>query len=171
VAAASAVRAGHPQHFLCLLGKAPDGLQQQARESVGELDGLTAVAAQQFLSEQRVAFGSPVERVGPFRGQLAALDRGGELGGLTAAEPGQVDPLDPADPGQLRQQGSQRVGTVQFIGPERGDDQRVAQRPLIPGQEREQVPARAVRPVHVLDDDHQRRGIGQSFQQGEEFLE
>ena len=60
---------------------------------------------------------------------------------------------------------------VQVVGPVGHHDQQAVQRLLVADQEGQQVPARPVGPVHVLDDQHHRTGVGQVLQQHEHLLE
>jgi hypothetical protein len=63
------------------------------------------------------------------------------------------------------------MGAVQFVGAERDHDQQSAQGALVADQERQQVPARPVGPVRVLDHQHHRRVPGQVIERAEYLLE
>ena len=152
-------------------GSLPDALQQQVTEGLRQLPAYLAVTAEQRLDEQRVALGPVVQRLGQVPVRLAAQDAHGQLAGVLPGQPLQLDPLHPGDPVQRGQQRAQRMGAVQLVGAVRDHDQQPAERPLVPDQERQQVPAGPVGPVRVLDHQHHRRVPGQVLERPEYLLE
>ena len=166
-----AAGAGHPEQFLGVLRQPPDALQQQVTEGFRQLPAYLAVTAEQRLDEQRVALGPVVQRLGQVPVRLAAQDAHGQLAGVLPGQPLQLDPLHPGDPVQRGQQRAQRMGAVQLVGAVRDHDQQPAERPLVPDQERQQVPAGPVGPVRVLDHQHHRRVPGQVLERPEYLLE
>jgi hypothetical protein len=164
-------RARRPQDVLGLLGEPPHRGQQQIAQRLGQLCVRLAGPAQQFLQEQRVALGAPVDLVGHRRCQFAPEDPRRELVGVPPVQPRQLYPLHPAEPAKPGQQRTQRMGAVQVIGPEGHDDQHPVQHLLAADEKRQQVAGRAVGPVRVLDDQHDRPLVGQALQQRENLLE
>ena len=82
----------------------------------------------------------------------------------------QLDALDALEPIQLRQERTQRVLAVQLVRAVGADDGE----PLAAGrsqQEGEEVARRAIGPVQVLDDEHQRRLLAEPPEQGQQRLE
>ena len=84
-------------------------------------------------------------------------------------QPGQPDPGRVAAL-ELGQQRLQRVAAVQVIGAVRDDEQHPG-RADIAGQERDQVPGRAVGPVQVLHHDRSRCHLAQTHEEVEHPLE
>ena len=89
---------------------------------------------------------------------------------LQPGERAQLDPLDPVQPLGLGEEGPQRVAPVELVGPV-GRDQHEPLAARGAQQEGEEVARRAVGPVQVLDDEHERRLLGQPAEQGEQRLE
>lgn len=76
--------------------------------------------------------------------------------------------LHPAAALQLGQQ-SQRVSTVQVIGAVADHDQQRSSRLQVTDQERDQLTAGAIRPAHILDDQHHGPLTGEILQQTEQL--
>jgi hypothetical protein len=88
---------------------------------------------------------------------------------VPSRQPGQADPRGvPALP--FGKQRLQRVAAVQVIGAVRDDEQHPG-RADITGQERDQVPGRAVGPVQVLHHHRGRRHLAQAHEEVEHPLE
>jgi hypothetical protein len=136
-AAASGAR--DAEHLLGVFRQPPHRLLEQVGERVRYIGA--ARAGEQLLGEERVAFCPLVEGVGQRAVRRAAEDRRREFFRLPAAQPWELGPLDPVDPGQFGEQRPERMGPVQLVGAECHDDQHVAQRPLVADEEGDQVPA------------------------------
>ena len=63
------------------------------------------------------------------------------------------------------------MGAVQLVGPVGDHDEQAIQGLLVPDQEGQQIPGRAVGPVRVLDDHDDRACVSQLFEQDEYLLE
>ena len=159
--------AGDPQHVLGLVGQPLHPGEDQVTQRLGQV----VVTAHQFLDEQRIALAAREHPVHPCRFRLTAEDRREELRRFAAGQPGQIGPLHPGQPGELGQQRPQRVGAVQLVGAERADDQHPRQRPLVADQERQQIPGRAVGPVQILDEQHDRPALAELLKQRQHLLE
>ena len=89
---------------------------------------------------------------------------------LEPGEGAQLDPLDALQPLRLGEEGPQRVAPVELVGPVgRDQDEPLAARGA--QQEGEEVARRAVGPVQVLDDQHERRLLREPGEQGQQRLE
>ena len=166
-----AAGAGDPQHLLGVLGQPAHAVEQQVAKGFRQLRAQLPVTAEQGLDKQRVALRTVVQRVGQVAGRLAAEDADDQLTGVVSGQPGQFDPLHPGDPVQRGQQRAQRMSAVQFVGAERDHDEQPAEGPLVADQERQQIPARPVGPVRVLDHQDHRRMPGQVLKRAEHLLE
>ena len=95
--------------------------------------------------------GSAAELIGHQRRQVGTVE---------AREVQAVDPLSALE---LREIGEERAGRVGLVGPDGGDrqDALVTQ---VPGEERHEVACRRVRPLQVLDDQHDGRDARQPLQ-------
>ena len=124
----------------------------------------------ELLDEERVALG-PVDDVVDLLGtQLRRVqlgDEGADVGRLQWLE---LEALDAAEPGPLRDLGAERVAAVQVVGAVRRDHRyRAVERPG--EQEAEHVAGRMVGPVRVLDDQQHGRLLGGLFEQPVHGLE
>ena len=159
-------------------GEAQDGLRGRAQRLDAQHQRVAHVGRQalagggrgQLLGEERVALGAREElvdqaRLGPARrGSRRAARR------LLAREGRQLDALDDRGALGLGQERAQRVAAVQLVGAIGGDEQH----PLVPrvaDEEGQEVARRAVRPVDVLEDEHQRLRLGQPPRGGQQELE
>ena len=139
-----------------------------SRNVPGSPAGPSRACRHQLLDEERVATTPSLHIVDVRPVDERAIDGVDELGGRRPIERPNVDPLTPTafDLGEHRPQG---VTTVQLVGPERADQQEWAD-PSDPGQRREQGARRAVCPVQILDDDHQRTSLSKALEHTDDEL-
>ena len=123
----------------------------------------------ELLGEERVALGALVDRRDQARPGRMPQDRVELAGDVAAVEPSQLDPLDAGLPVGLGEPEQQRVAARELVAPER-DQQQQALRLGVADQEREELPRRVVRPVQVLDGEHDGPVGGEPPQQVEECL-
>ena len=145
-------------------GAGHDGIAQRARQPGGP----SRACRHQLLDEERVAATPSLHIVDVRPVDESAIDGVDELGGRRPIERPNVDSLTPTafDLGQHR---SQRVATVQLVGSERADQEQRAN-PSDPGQRREERACRAVRPMQILDDDHQRTSLSKPLEHADDEL-
>ena len=123
----------------------------------------------ELLGEERVALGALVDRRDQARPGRMPQDRVELAGNIATVEPSQLDPLDAGLPVGLGEPEQQRVAARELVAPER-DQQQQALRLGVADEEREELPRRVVRPVQVLDGEHDRSVGGEPPQQVEEGL-
>ena len=111
-----------------------------------------------------------MDRLDEPRVEVVAGDRAELLGRFAPVERHEREPLDATGPLELGQERQQRVAAMELVGAvgEQEHHRDVAQ---VPDEEPEQVAGRAVGPVQVLDDEHDRRPRGQALEDPEEQLE
>ena len=119
---------------------------------------------------ERVAAGSPVDLVQQLRRRHPAELGGEQLGGLGPGQRRQLEPAHARQPGQLRQERSQRMAPADIVGAVRGGEQQ-RHRPERPDQQVEQIPGGPVRPLQIVDHEHQRPVGGEPAQQRPEQLQ
>nr|WP_264674201.1 hypothetical protein [Nocardioides lijunqiniae] len=155
----AAAGAGRPDDLPGVVVEAVQAHQQD----VGEVGGHPAAGqggrAGELLDEERVALGAghDVAELGlaqPGRHQLADQGADGVVG-----QRRQRHPVDPAQPGPLRDLAAQRVAAVQVVGAVGGDDRDGAVE-LAGEEEAEHVAGGPVGPVGVLDDQQERAALG-----------
>ena len=102
--------------------------------------------------------------------EVVTGDRAELLGRLAPVERHEREPLHATGSFELGQERQQRVATMELVGAVREQEHHrdVAQ---VPDEEPEQVAGRAVGPMQVLDDEHDRRPRGQALEDPEEQLE
>jgi hypothetical protein len=151
-------------------GRDPGG-QRRANGRRQCPDGDPAAAGhQQLLDEEGIAVRPALDPVDELRGRVGAVDRGDEAGGLLAAEPFEVDPLEPTRPGDLGEPGQERVAAVDLVGPV-GQAQRDTVGGEVRNEERDRVTGRRVGPVEVLDHEQERPIAGDPLEHPEQGLE
>ena len=111
-----------------------------------------------------------MDRLDEPRVEVVAGDRAELLGRFAPVERHEREPLDATGPFELGQERQQRVAAMELVGAVREQEHHrdVAQ---VPDEEPEQVAGRAIGPVQVLDDEHDRRPSGQALEDPEEQLE
>ena len=162
---------GHAEHALRAVGRGRDpGGQRRLDRRRQAGDGRGSAGHQQLLDEEGVAVGPVLEPAEARPLRLLAEDRGDHPGGVVAAEPLEVDPLEPAGPAELREPRQEGMPAVQLVGPIREADH-----DAIGGEARDEVgqrePGRRVRPVEVLDDEQHRAGRRQVLEDPEQGVE
>jgi hypothetical protein len=101
---------------------------------------------------------------------LVTDDAGDRRRHLAAVEAFQPHRHDARVPAQLAQPRAEPVLAAELVGAVRADQQHPAG-VQVPGQEAEQLGARGVAPVQVLEDEHDRAPLGQGRDAGEDRLE
>ena len=153
------------------LGDGRDACQHDIAEARGEqaVRGLSG-SGQDLFGIERIA-ARPLHRpLDQPRIRDATRPVGDESGQFIAVEPGQVDPIDPPAALQLREVHPEGVPRVGFVGPDgRDEEDRLVVE--IPDEEGQEIAARWVGPVEVLDhEDHGRRSR-ESNEDAEDKLE
>ena len=159
-------------------GEAQDGLSGRAQrldaqhERIGDVgrQALAGGGSRQLLGEERVALGAREELVHQARLGPAPEDPGELRDDLLAREALQCDALDDRGALGLRHQRPQGMAAVQLVGAVCRDEQH-ALVARVAHEEGQEVARGAVRPVDVLEDEHQRLRLGQPSQEGEQELE
>ena len=159
-------------------GEAQGGLGGRAQrldaqhQRVGDVgrQALAGGGGGQLLGEERVALGAGEQLVDQARLGPAPEDPGELRDDLLAREALQGDALDDRGALGLGHQRPQRVAAVQLVGAVRGDEQH-ALVARVAHEEGQEVARRAVGPMDVLEDEHQRPRLGQASQEGEQELE
>ena len=143
-----------------------DVAQPRRQVAVGRLSG----GGEDLLGVERVPAGPRPDPVDEVRGGHLAELVGQQVRQLIAVEPAEVDPVDPVGALQLRDIRADHVSRVQLVGAQGGQDEHpvVAQ---VSGQERQQVARRRIRPLQILDHEHQGRHRGQPFDDAQHELE
>src|SRR5439155_20175529 len=85
-------------------------------------------------------------------------------------EPAEIEAIGPRRPPEAGEPDEDRMASSEAIGSARQGDEDTFGRQVV-GQERQQVAARAVEPLDVLDDDERRRVGGEPRDELEEALE
>ena len=109
---------------------------------------------QQLLGDERVAAGALDELVHEGLLRRPAEDRLGLDGHLVAPEPAELQDLDRRHPRELGDPGQQRVAAMELVAPVREHDR--AGPAAAPHEVPDEVERRGVRPVEVLEHDHER---------------
>ena len=99
-----------------------------------------------------------------------AEDRGELLLDVIAAEPLQLDAVHGPHSLPARDERSQRVAAVQLVGSE-ADNQEHARGTQCTYEQGHEVECRAVRPVQILDHEHERAVLGESLDNAQRELE
>ena len=147
-----------------------DAEHQGVPEGVRRVAPAVEAGRQQLLAVERIAAGAlpqPLEQVAVGRG---VEDVGELLGQLRATERLEHDAAGARMELELRQLGAQRVAPAQLVGAI-GADQEHPLRGQVAGQEGEGRPRRAIGPVQILDDQHDRALLPQRLQQRQQPLE
>ncbi|GGM74701.1 hypothetical protein GCM10010106_21490 [Thermopolyspora flexuosa] len=165
---AGAARRRDAQHALGRLGQPLERTKDEAVQRGGYR--LAVVALGQRLDEQRDALAAVVHLADAGVRGGGAEDPGHLGGDLVAGEPRQLQPEHAVEPGEPGEHRAQRMLPVQLVGAV-GEQHEHLRREQVAAEERDQVAAGTVRPVHVLDDEQHRALLGEPFQQGEELLE
>ena len=115
---------GHAEHALRAVGRGRDPGGQRGldrRRQAGRRLRRSA-GHQQLLDEEGVAVGPVLEPAEARPLRLLAEDRGDHPGRVVAAEPLEVDPLEPAGPAELGEPRQERMPAVELVGPIREAD-------------------------------------------------
>ena len=131
---------------------------------------LGVLGGEQLLDEQRVAPGPAPDPVEDARRRVAARDQRQLAAHGVAVQAVELDDDRRRRPLELPEPGEDRVAAREVVDAAREDDREALGRE-VPRQEREQVARRAVDPVDVLDDEHDRPGRRQRTEQPEDPLE
>jgi hypothetical protein len=160
----------HPDHLLGVLGEPLDPRQQHVDERGRQARAVLGVGGEQLLGEERVALRAAGDLAEGVLGQQLLGECGDEPARVGVVERAELQPLRRGQPDQLGQHRAQRVAAMQVVAAVRADDQQ----PLLaqPGHEEgEQPPGGGVRPVQVLEDEHDDRLRGEAGEQGVQGVE
>jgi hypothetical protein len=124
----------------------------------------------QLLGVERVTLASPEQPLHKLPVRSVAEDVGKDLGDLRAIEGRQIDAPGALQTLELAQQGTQRVAAVQLVG-SIAQQEHHALLTKAPGEESDEATRRAIRPVHVLEDQNERLTLAQQIEQLEQRLE
>ncbi len=164
-------RGDHPQQLLGRGGERLHAHHQRVAQRLGQgVPVAVGGGCQQLLGEERVAAGALEEGVGDRARGVRAEDPeqlGAQLEPRERLDLEAPDPLEALHVGEER---PQRVAAVQLVRAV-GRDQHEPLAPRGAQQEREEVAGRAVGPVEVLDDEHERRLVGHAPEQRQQHLE
>ena len=160
------------QHALGVVVELLGAREQQVAQRRRQVLDVRAAAdrAQHLLGEERVALRALEDAVGERRVDRLAEDRLELLGDLGARERRELEPLARSARARAKQQRAQRVAAVELLGAVGRDEQHAA-RAQRAHEEREQVERRAVGPVEVLEDEHERLLRGEPADDAEDELE
>ena len=165
----AARRGGLAEHGLGRLGQPSDAGKDGVSNGVGGTR--TRPDCEQLFGVERVALGTDQHVVDDRVGRHSTGDAGQQHGELTAGHPRDPDVLHGGAAGQLAQQRSHRVATMDVVG-SIADHQGNLRRAQVPSQERDEVPGRRVGPVQILDDhDQPGRVLTQRFEQRQRLLQ
>jgi hypothetical protein len=141
---------------------------QRQRQVVGV--GAALHRPEDLLDQERVALRALVDEIHQPRARRGAEDRLELALHVVTPEALELDAVHGAHALPARDQRAQRVAAVQLVGAERDDHQDApgAQRSYEEGHE---VERRPVRPVQVLDDEHQRAVLGEPLDHAQHELE
>ena len=168
---ALAGRRGDAQELLGRFGEVRRAGEEDVTQRGGQLrPTVLAGRNEQLLAEERVAAGAGMDRLDERRVEVVAGDRAELLGRLAPVERREGEPLDAAGPFELGQERQQRVAAMELVGAV-GEQEHHRDIAEVPDEEPEQVAGRAVGPVQVLDDEHDRRPRRQPLEDSEQQLE
>lgn len=154
-----------PGDPLGVLGQTLDTDEQEVAKGVGQSGPAALVGGDgEFLDEEGVAVGAFEDVVDERRGRFRGEDAGHLARDLVAAEAGQFDALDGAQPVEFRDEGPQRVAAVDVVGSVGGDDDETA---AAQGAQKvgEEVTGGGVGPVEVLQYEDDRTFHRHAFEQ------
>jgi hypothetical protein len=159
-----------PQQLLGRRRQRLDAQHQRLAQRRRQRAAPVQAGGEQLLGEQRVALAAQVEALDEPVLRRRAQDVTQRLGELGARQRGELDPARAPGALELGQQRPQRVAAVQLVGAVGADDEH-ALTAQAARQERQEVARRAIRPVQVLD--HQHDGVlrAELLEQGEERFE
>ena len=159
------------QELLGRFGQVGRPGQEHVAQRGGQL-GPTILAGrdEQLLAKECVATAPGMDRLDERHVQVVAGDRAELLARLAPVERHEREPFHATGPLELGQERQQRMAAVELVRAVREQEHHrdIAQ---VPDEEPEQVPGRAVGPMQVLDDEHDRRPRRQALEDAEEQLE
>jgi len=166
---------GDPEHPLRLLREPRDSLHQHGLKIDGDCIAVRLTFAgglrgEQLLGEERIPVRPFVDPPGEFARCRPAEDAGKLSAQLRRNEARQIDPDDIGEPLELGEQRQQWVAPMKLVRPERRHEQARAAAD-VPAQEEPEVTGRAIRPVQVFDDEHERPVVGEATERAMEQLE
>ena len=180
-------RGGRPEHFAGRTGQAGHPGEEDVAEARRQVQGRrivggrvagvragrrrgVAAGVQELLDEEWVAVGPLEQRLDQLVVRIATERPLDELGEVAPSERAELDPLDLVHPLQLREVAEERVAVADLVAAHRGHDE---DRALAdhPGEVGEEVERRPVRPLEVLDDEHERSPAGDPLEGVEHGLE
>ncbi len=158
-----------PHHPLRVGRHLTDAVLQRVPQAARQYQAGGA-CGQQLLGEEGIAAGSGEDGGDELRlGRRSANAR--QLGGdLRLAERRELDDLDTLEPDQLGQQRSEGMPAMELVGsicPHHQDPFGTG----VPNEEAEQVPRGGIRPMEILQDEHERLVLGQAVEDAEHDLE
>ena len=115
------------------------------------------VRGEELLGVEGVPAAPPGQRPPHLGADRPIEDRARQFGDAGLVERNELDPLRPCGVLEIRQEGQQRMASVQLVAAV-GRDQHDPLQATSPRQFGHQLPGGAVSPVEVLDRDHQRAG-------------
>ena len=151
-------------------GQALDPQHECVAQALGR--GAAAVEArrQQLLGVQRIALAALEHALDQIRAGRVAENVGERLGQLGAIERRQLDALRALEAIELGQERAQRMAAVKLVAAV-GQKHHHALLAKAARQESRERASRAVRPVHVLENQHDRLELAQQIEQLEHGLE
>ena len=129
-----------------------------------------AARGEELLDEEGVALRPSLDRLEEVRLRRVAEDRLDLRAELAAPERRQLDPSDPRQAVHLGQPRAERMAAMELVRPVGADDDE-ALGPDVARQEGHEIASRAIGPVEVLEDAHDRRPLAEVAKEGEQALE
>jgi hypothetical protein len=154
-----------PYSALCVRRQALDAQQESVPEALRRGAAPVEAGGEQLLDVERVAFTAGEQAIDQLHAGSIAEDVLQRLRQLGAIERSQLDSARALEALELCEERAQRVAAVKLVGAV-GEQQHHALLSQAAGQEGHERACRAVRPVHVLEDQHERLGPPSSSRPG-----
>ncbi len=160
----------HGEHRGCRRAQVADAGQQHLAEGGWQVLLAGNHGSKQLLGKEGVASRAGPDGIDDVRPRGSAQDVAELAGHLRPAEAPELDELGGGPPYHLGEPGVEGVPRHQGVASV-GADEEEAVPPEVSGEEREQVPGGAVRPVQVFDHQHDRAEPGRLLDDPEDGLE
>ena len=163
---------GHAQDALGILGQGRDPREQHLAQGVRQsrLGAAATARREELLDEEGIALRPSPDRLEQIGLRRVTDDRLDLCAELRRPEPRQLHPSDPRQAVHLREPRPEWMPAMQLVRSIRPDDDE-ALGSNVASQEGDEIPGRAVRPVQVLEDAHDRRPIAEVAKEREDALE
>jgi small subunit ribosomal protein S6 len=158
------------EHLLGRLGQVVQPGSQDVAKTRGHPRLRGVASGEEFLDVEGVALGTGNDRLGLAWLRQVTPNRREELNDLALVHRLQLDSHHHREPGQFSEVWAQSVRTPHLIGSVGSDKQHV-RRAQIAGQEAQQIQRRPIRPMQILDHQHNPSGLGKPAQQREDGFE